>query len=377
MACNRRAANKWRTQCSAQLAQRCRQDKNLKGGIRNCRHGACHDCDCLCLLAGIEGNFHPPRRIISVEAMQLAKHAVFLVKVGSGNSNSNGSSNGGSSSSSSSSGSSGGASSGSGRVGSGSSAGAGAGPTGASGGHAGLGVFVAGNRAVTADRHLGGAAVGSSLEIYIYAPEICILGMPDIPEAPVRIMQMRVVARNEELGYAVLECEDGDRAAPHPHFLQLCTGDPQLLRAGAPLAVCCFHVGIRGRDGLPEFLSSMGVARAEVVGLGKRGTHFAFTSAWPGGPALLGAALLPPAGHHSSHTVTLVVNYDGQLVGLHVAGVDALHEALDRELGLGVEERASAVVEESEGSLGRAARPIAAGCVALSARAFAADAVAK
>lgn len=194
------------------------------------------------------------------------------------------------------------------------------------GSYVGVAVFVGGSRAITVDHNLGDAAVGSSLHLYNPSER--------------KGLQVRVAARSAEFDYAVLEY-----GGTYPHHLQLYTGSPGDLR-GLRLALCAFQLGIQ--EEVPEFAISMGVMSAAGVKLSKREHHLIYTSeTWPGDS---GAAL---------------VMRDGQLVGLHVAGVNALCESFDRKCDL--EERLS-VVEES---LEQAARSVATGCIALLSHTFA------
>jgi V8-like Glu-specific endopeptidase len=92
----------------------------------------------------------------------------------------------------------------------------------------------------------------------------------------------------------------------------------------------------------------MGVMPANAVKLSREMHHLLYTSnTWPGDS---GGAL---------------VMYNGELVALHLAGVNALKEQLERKRGL--QERISAVEE----SLESAARSMANGCIALLAHVFA------
>ncbi len=193
--------------------------------------------------------------------------------------------------------------------------------------YVGVGVFVSSHRAVTADHNLPQSApVGSTLDAYI-------------PEQHTQL-QVQVIERNAELDFAVLGCE----GSPRDH-LQLYTGEPDNL-CGEQLALCSFQLGIH--EELPECSTSMGIMRADGVKLSRRKNHLIYTSqTWPGDS---GAAL---------------VMYDGQLVGLHLAGVNALREKFER-MHVEHEERLSAV----EDSLELAAQSVATGCIALLSHTF-------
>lgn len=190
----------------------------------------------------------------------------------------------------------------------------------------GVGVFVTDTRAVTVSHTLGDAAVGSSLDIYIPVQQ--------------RELQVSVVARDEEFDYAVLECE-----GTYPHHLQLYSGSLDAL-SGEPMAFCEFSFG-RCED-QPDFASGMGVMHAEGLKLSKSRQHLIFKSeVWTG------------------DSLAALLMYEGQLVGLHVAGVNWLRESLKHKQNL--KERLSDVEE----SLEEAVRSVRTGWVAVLAQAFA------
>jgi S1-C subfamily serine protease len=190
----------------------------------------------------------------------------------------------------------------------------------------GVGVFVSSNRLLTADHVLDDdRPVGSMVDIYN-------------PKLRLKL-QAQVLSRDSQYDYAVLGY-DGN----HPHYLELYLGDPEDL-VGESMAMCAFQIRIH--EETPEFGASMGVMRAEGVKLSKRKHHLIYTAqAWNGDS---GGAL---------------VLYEGQLVGLHVEGVNALIEKYDRHQA--TEQRLSAI----EDSLEDAARSVAHACIAILANAF-------
>jgi S1-C subfamily serine protease len=190
----------------------------------------------------------------------------------------------------------------------------------------GVGVFVSSNRLLTADHVLDDDTPEGSM-VDIYNPKLRLK------------LQAKILSRDSQYDYAVLGY-DGN----HPHYLELYLGDPEDL-VGESMAMCAFQIRIH--EETPEFGASMGVMRAEGVKLSKCQHHLIYTAqTWPGDS---GGAL---------------VLYEGQLVGLHLEGVNALVEKFDRLQAM--EQRLSAV----EDSLEEAARSVASGAIALLANAF-------
>jgi hypothetical protein len=189
----------------------------------------------------------------------------------------------------------------------------------------GVGVFVTKNKAVTAAHNLDtDNVVGSTVRVVL-------------PEVKTELV-LRVHVRDDGLDIAVLEF-DGE----HEH-LDLYTGQLSTL-VGQRLAMCSYMLGVE--EELEEFSRTMAVSAAYVNKESRHGNHIVYQSnAWPGDS---GAA---------------VVLRDGQLLGVHVAGVNALREKFEKMHSIA--ERLNAVEE----SLEAAARSIASGCVAVTVKAF-------
>ena len=196
----------------------------------------------------------------------------------------------------------------------------------------GVGVFVAAGKAVTAAHNLSSPTPSSVF---------CSFGPADTSGAPAEGFRLRVVSRDDELDLAVLECEG---SYVHQHFLSPMEGSPDRL-VGESMALCAFQLALR--EDLPEFDASLGVMPAVGIKVSSAARHVVYScSAWGGDSG--GALLL----------------HDGELVGIHLALVNALHETLDRKLD--VEERLDSV----EASLNELVRGVSNGCVALLASQF-------
>ena len=195
----------------------------------------------------------------------------------------------------------------------------------------GVGVFIAAGKAVTAAHNL------SSSTLSVFGS----FGPGDASGAPARGFHLRVVARDDDLDVAVLEC---DSSYVHQHFLSPFEGAPDML-VGESMALCAFQLALK--EDLPEFHASLGVMPAVGMKVSSAKRHVVYSCATLGGDS--GGALLL---------------HDGQLVGIHLALVNALHEALDRKLA--VNERLDSV----EASLDELVRGVSNGCIALLASQF-------
>lgn len=221
--------------------------------------------------------------------------------------------------------------------GSGMSTGSGSGSSGAGCGSidvsrcGGVGVCVSERQAVTAAHNLDGSEVGDSVKVFFPASR--------------QQLWLEVMVKNTELDYAVLGAAEDTLFSTYP---PLYSGSSSSL-VGKQLAMCAFQLGVH--DELSEWSSSsVGVMPATGVKLSRQEHHLLYTAdTWPGDS---GGAL---------------VVYSGELIGLHVCGVNALKERFEQMRSL--DERITAVEE----SLESAARLIASGCIALLASAFAAD----
>jgi S1-C subfamily serine protease len=196
--------------------------------------------------------------------------------------------------------------------------------------YGGVGVCVGAREAVTAAHNLEGFDIHDPVQVFF-------------PRSKQKL-QLLVMDKDTKLDYAVLAA-----ATESTHFsthLPLYRGSSVSL-VGQQLAMCAFQLGVH--EELPEWSpSSLGVMPATGVKLSKQEHHLFYTSdTWPGDS---GGAL---------------VMYNGELVGLHVCGVNALKERYERMRS--VEARLTAVEE----SLESAARSVASGCVALLASVFA------
>lgn len=218
----------------------------------------------------LTGNFHPLRRLVTVEAMRRVQRSVFMIndtssvaqtgyaKVVDSRSRNN------------------------------SASGAGL----DRGKYSGIGVFVSPTRAITADQNLGDAAVGSKLDIYIIEQGIK--------------KQMSVLVRNSRLNYAVLgyDCQ-------HSDYLQLYDGDVAPL-VGESMGLWAYHLGILEAEELPKFEGNVAVMQADVQKV-SNGNHYLIyrTDAWPG------------------ETGAAIIMHCGKLVGLHMASVRSFLERCD------------------------------------------------
>ena len=192
----------------------------------------------------------------------------------------------------------------------------------------GVGVCVSASKAVTAAHNLTGLTSGDTVKVYF-------------PQTRAK-WPLTVEVINSDLDYAVLAT-----TGVFSKYLPLYNG-PSSSLVGKQLALCAFQLGIH--EELHEWSSSsVGVMPATGVKLSREAHHLLYTSdTWPGDS---GGAL---------------VLYSGELVGLHLAGVNALKEQFEQKRTLN--ERVTAVEE----SLESAARSVASGCVALLAHVFAA-----
>jgi len=186
---------------------------------------------------------------------------------------------------------------------------------------------VSAQRAVTAAHNLEGLVAGDTVRVRF-------------PQSPAKV-HLKVEMMDVSLDYAVLSTD-----AHFSKHLPLYRG-PSGSLVGRQLALCAFQLGIHQE--LHEWSSSsVGVMPATGVKLSRQEHHLMYSSdTWPGDS---GGAL---------------VMHNGELVGLHLMGVNALKEKLERLQDL--EERVTAVEE----SLESAARSVASGCIALLASVFA------
>lgn len=191
----------------------------------------------------------------------------------------------------------------------------------------GVGVCVSARKAVTAVHNLDGLKIGDSVRVFFPVSR--------------ETSQLVVQVKDNELDYAVLAA--GVEFSTH---LPLYSG-PSFGLVGKQLAMCAFQLGIH--EELPEWShSSLGVMPATGVKLSRQEHHLLYASdTWPGDS---GGAL---------------VMYNGELVGLHIGGVNALKEKFEKKRTR--KQRMSAV----EDSLESAARSVASGCIALLANVFA------
>jgi hypothetical protein len=193
----------------------------------------------------------------------------------------------------------------------------------------GVGVFYQRGQAVTAAHNLQHAAPRAQ---FVYGAFGKRAGGTDVPP----LFRLRVVSRDDELDVAVLVC---DNAYVHPHFLTPFQGSPDKL-VGETMALCAFQLALR--EDLPDFDACLGVMPACAIKVSAMSRHVAYScTTWSGDS---GGALLM---------------HDGQLVGIHLALVNALHETLDRKLD--VDERLDSV----EASLDELIRGVSNGCIAL------------
>lgn len=197
----------------------------------------------------------------------------------------------------------------------------------------GVGVCVSERQAITGAHNLDGSDVGDSVKVFFPASR--------------QQLQLKVVVKNTELDYAVLSATGDMLFSTYPPLY----GGPSSSLVGKQLAMCAFQLGVR--DELSQWSSSsVGVMPATGVKLSRHEHHLLYTAdTWPGDS---GGAL---------------VVYSGELVGLHMCGVNALKEKFQQMRSL--DERVTAVEE----SLESAARSVASGCIALLANAFADDIV--
>jgi hypothetical protein len=195
----------------------------------------------------------------------------------------------------------------------------------------GAGVFFERGRAVTAAHNLPALRVECVFGSF---------GTDSASEAP-RRFGLRVVSRDDELDVAVLVCEC---AYVHPHFLTPFHGKPSML-TGETMVLCAFQLALR--EDLPDFDACMGVMPACGIKVSAAQRHVAYScTTWAGDSG--GALLL----------------HDGELVGIHLALVNALHDTLERKLA--VDEQLDSV----EASLNELVRGVSNGCVALLASHF-------
>jgi hypothetical protein len=192
---------------------------------------------------------------------------------------------------------------------------------------AGLGVCVSAQKAVTAAHNLVGLEVGNSVRVFFPGSE--------------EMLRLVVEVKDQELDYAVL-ATDGEFNAHLPLY-----SDPSFTFVGKQLAMCAFQLGVL--EDLPDWShSGVAVLPATGVKLSRQQHHLVYSSdTWPGDS---GRAL---------------VMYHGELVGLHLCGVNALKEKFEQKRSL--QERVSAIEE----SLESAAQSVASGCIALLATVFA------
>jgi hypothetical protein len=144
-------------------------------------------------------------------------------------------------------------------------------------------------------------------------------------------LPLKVMAKNTELDYAVLGATGDTLFSTYP---PLYSGSSSSL-VGKQLAMCTFHL-----SGCDWSSSSVGVMPATGVKLSRQEHHLLYTAdMWPG----------------DSRGALVVCS--GELVGLHICGVNALKERCEHMHSL--DERIT----------------VASGCIALLASAFAADIV--
>ncbi len=166
----------------------------------------------------------------------------------------------------------------------------------------GVGMFVTESKAVTAAHNLSpDQREGSPVSVVL-------------PEAEEELL-LKVLVRDDDLDVAVLKY-----AGQHEH-LDVYKGPISTL-VGQRLCLCTFILGIE--EELDEFSRSVAVLAAYVNKESKHGNHFVYQcSTWPGDS---GAAL---------------VMRNGELVGVHVAGVNSLKEKVEKKHS--VEERLTVV----------------------------------
>lgn len=191
----------------------------------------------------------------------------------------------------------------------------------------GVGVFFARNFAVTADHNLRkfpDDQPGTS--VYV--------------ECNGKPITLSVCERDEKLDYALLKF-DGTHTYLEPY-----TGSPSTLMS-RQVALCAFQIGIT--EYLTEFQTNdVGVMPASIVKVSRQGHHLVLKSdTWPGDSG--GAVVL----------------HNGCLVGIHLAGVNALREKIKHEALDEATWRA-----EVASSLESAANSVATGCIALYVGAF-------
>lgn len=193
---------------------------------------------------------------------------------------------------------------------------------------AGVGVCVSARRAVTAVHNLAGFETGDTVKVRF-------------PGDAKGKWQLTVEVIERELDFAVLTT-----TGQFSKHVPLYKG-PSTSLVGQRMALCAFQPGIH--EELPEWSAgSVGVMPATGVKLSREPHHLLYASdTWPGDS---GGAL---------------VMYSGELVGLHLFGVNAWKEQPQQRHSL--DERVTAVEE----SLESAARSVASGCIALLAHVFA------
>lgn len=203
----------------------------------------------------------------------------------------------------------------------------------------GVGVFVGPKTAVTANHCLPKKAKKGSF-VYARVPKFkasdSTLSMSEDES-----IRLKVVERYENHDYAVLSYEKA-----HAH-LSVYTGDANVL-IGQTLGMCAYQFGIQGelKDEFP--CASLGVMPAQGIKLSANQDFLVYTSqTWPGDS---GGAL---------------VMQGGELVGLHLDGVNHIKELAEHEDG-DLENRVSAL----EASVKDAIASVSTGCVAVLARKF-------
>lgn len=190
--------------------------------------------------------------------------------------------------------------------------------------YVGIGVFVTRKKAVTAKHNLGSLSKGSTVQANFE------LGST---------MQMTIVSLGQHFDYAILESE-----TEHDAHLDTFKGDFEKL-AGTDLILCGFLIGIK--EHLPEFSLRVKAMKASVMDVSQNKHHILYgTIAFPGDS---GGAL---------------VVWDGQLVGIHIDGVNALQAQYEREKSLDV------MVEDMQDSLENLACSVSDGFVGLLVNAF-------
>lgn len=160
----------------------------------------------------------------------------------------------------------------------------------------GMGFFVKPRTVVTCEHNLQGFAIGDTVEAWIPKGDGK-SGMDDL--------SLNLVKIDKDLDFAVLTTSKS-----YAH-VQLFRGDPQILR-GKGLVLCTYQIGLQ--QYLQEFDLQLTAMSAKLLSISRTRRHFTYEcDSWSGDSG------------------SAIVAYRGEVVGMHLEGVNAARETLEQK----------------------------------------------